>query len=226
MSFEIVCSGCGAPSSPSVGMCPFCKTVMAAVGGKDKQTLAAFNKLYQEGRLDRALALGNDLFKSKPALKENIPFVLSLVKVLLESEGPSTRINGMLAEAYMQYPENAEITEYMEIMDAKNSLKKGVEDVGEQMLKAVLRRSPNNFHAHFILGTHMFWQKKEVASAIPHLESCVRLHPNFLRAWACLGAIYKQMGNAPLAQRAFAKCAQLETHAEMKQFFTKQSKAA
>jgi hypothetical protein len=54
----------------------------------------------------------------------------------------------------------------------------------------------------------------------------VRLHPNFLRAWGCLGAIYKKLGNAQLAQMAFQKCAAIETNQNMKNFFLNQAKAA
>ena len=28
MNFEIICSNCGAPSSPTIGVCPYCKAVM------------------------------------------------------------------------------------------------------------------------------------------------------------------------------------------------------
>jgi cytochrome c-type biogenesis protein CcmH/NrfG len=116
--------------------------------------------------------------------------------------------------------------DYLEILEAKNCLKKGINDAGEVMLKNVLRRSPKNVHAHFLLGTHLFWVDSESPMAIPHLETCVRLQPYFLRAWGCLGAIYKKMGNAQLAQMAFNKCASIETNPSMREFFIMQAKAS
>lgn len=83
-----------------------------------------------------------------------------------------------------------------------------------------------NVHAHFFLGAHRFWVLQDINRAIPHLEICVRLHPNFLRGWGCLGAIYKQLGNTQLARRAFEKCAQLENNSRVKDFFIQQMKAA
>jgi len=132
----------------------------------------------------------------------------------------------VLAEAHLAAPENTELTDYLEIVEAKNNLKKGLNDTGEMMLKNLLRRSPNNLHAHFILGTHLFWADNESTMVIPHLETCVRLHPNFLRAWGCLGAIYKKMGNGQLAQMAFQKYVTIETNQGMKEFFEKQAKAS
>ncbi len=225
MSFTVICSGCGAPSSPSVGICPFCKTVMASSGGEDKQSLDVLIKLYADGKLERALSLGNAMYKEKPQLKKDLLFVLTFVKVLLDSEAPSSRIRSLLAEAHLANPESTDLADYLEILDAKNNLKKGLNDAGEVTLKNLLRRSPNNVHARFILGAHLFWSDSESAMAIPHLETCVRLHPNFLRAWGCLGAIYKKMGNPQLAEMAFQKCVELETDQNWKEFFQKQAKA-
>jgi predicted Zn-dependent protease len=226
MSFDVVCSGCGAPSSPSVGICPFCKTVMAANDGKEKHSIDSFIKLYNDGKLERALGLGTEMYKAKPELKSDLAFVLTFAKVLIESEGPSSKIRSVLAEAHLVTPESVDVIDYLEIVEAKNNLKKGLNDTGEIALKNLLRRSPKNVHAHFVLGTHLFWMDNESATAIPHLETCVRLHPNFLRAWGCLAAIYRKMGNNQLAQMAFQKCATIETNQSMKEFFEKQARAS
>lgn len=226
MSFEAVCHNCGAPSGPSVGVCPFCKSVMT---NSNEQEAAGTNnllKLYNEGKIERALALGTTMLKSKPDLKSDIQFVITFVKVLIETEAPSSQIRGLLAEASLVAPDNKDLIDYMEIIEAKNGLKKGLNDSGEIILRNVLRRSPNNIHAHFLLGTHLFWVDSQSPMAIPHLETCVRLHPNFLRAWGCLGALYKKMGNAQLAKMAFEKCATIETNPSMKEYFIVQAKAS
>lgn len=113
-------------------------------------------------------------------------------------------------------PSNSELIDYLEIVEAKGLLKNGPNDAGSLLLKNILRRSPKNVHAHFVLGAHLFWTDHEPSLAIPHLETCVRLHPNFLRAWGCLGAIYKKLGNHQLSQMAFQKCAAIETNPGMK----------
>lgn len=226
MSFESICHNCGAPSGPSVGICPFCKSVMVDATNSDGANTASFHKLYNDGQIERALAMGTTMMKSKPEIKTDLSFLLTYVKVLLETEGPNSQIRSLLAEGTLVAPDNRDLIDYAEIVEAKASLKKGLNDSGEMILRNVLRRSPTNVHAHFILGSHLFWAENEMASAIPHLETTVRLHPRFLRAWGCLGALYKKMGNSQLAKMAFEKCAAIETNASMKEFFVKQANAS
>jgi len=225
MSFDVICTGCGAPSGPSVGICPFCKTVMASKDSQAQHSIDLLMKYYTEGRLERALSLGSELKKAKPELLNDLGFVLTLVKLMIESEAPSSRIKSLLAQAHLSAPQNTDVLDYLDIVEAKNCLKRGVGDSGEVLLRSVLRRSPNNAHAHFILGSHLFWIEADSISAISHLEACVRLHPVFLRAWGCLGAIYKKMGHTQLAQMAFQRCAAIETNPGMKEFFQQQAKA-
>jgi len=197
---------------------------MATSDGKSKNpSIDSFIKLYNEGKLERALSFGTDLYAARPELKTDLIFVIAFAKVLIEAEAPSSKIRSLLAEAHLVAPENADVLDYLEIVETKNRLKKGLGDVGKLALKNLIRRSPKNVHAHFILGAHLFWSDEESMMAIPHLETCVRLHPNFLRAWGCLGAIYKKMGNPQLAQMAFLKCAAIETNQSMKEFFEKQA---
>ena len=51
-----------------------------------------------------------------------------------------------------------------------------------------------------------------------YLEMAVKKHPTFVRAWGCLGAIYKQIGNETLSKRSFATAAKLETNPQMKKY--------
>ncbi len=219
MSFDSICHGCGAPSGPSVGICPFCKTVMSVAAGTDDPSIKTLAELHQRGQLERALCLGLEMESQKPAVKNDLSFVIPYVQILIESEGPSSKIRSLLTSAQMHHPENPELINYLEILAARSLLRKGPNDEGELMLRNILKRSPKNVHAHFILGAHMFWIDNESALSISHLETSVRLHPNFLRAWGCLGAIYKKLGNAPLSKMAFGKCAKLETNLKMKEFF-------
>ena len=66
MSFQTVCPGCGASSSPSVGVCPYCKTVMSLPSQRESGGIDALARLYNEGRLESALSLGYELQKQKP----------------------------------------------------------------------------------------------------------------------------------------------------------------
>ena len=182
-------------------------------------------KIYESGRLDLALDLAKKMYMSDPESKNDPGFVLIYVKILLDSEGPTSLIQGLLAEAHLLDPKRKDIMDYIELVEAKRYLKKGLNDTGETQLRNLLRRSPDNVQAHFILGTHLFWMDEQIQMAIPHLETCLRLSPNFLRAWGCLGAIYKKMGNSQLSIRAFQKCIELEPNERMKEYFEKEVKA-
>lgn len=225
MSFPTVCRGCGSLSGPSVGVCPFCKTIMA-----NKKTAAEgsgattdfLRKLYVEGRLDQATLTAHRAYRGDEKARKDADFLLMYAKVLIDTEGPGTLIRGVLAEAAIQAPENSEIQDYNELMAARQLLRKGVNDEGEQRMKAVLRRAPQNFHAHFFLGTHLFWVDEQPALALSHLETCARISPKFLRVWGCLGAIYKKLGHKPLADAAFRKCIELETDETMLAYFKTQ----
>ena len=57
MSFEMVCQNCGAPSSPMVGVCPFCKSAMTMREEKIAPSLTKLKDLYNKGQIDKALSL-------------------------------------------------------------------------------------------------------------------------------------------------------------------------
>lgn len=222
MSFDVICGQCGAPSGPSVGVCPFCKSVMAATKKDAHPTLTKIRNLYNEGKLESAVQLAHSAEAENSKFKDNVTFLLAYAKILLEVEGPTSKIKSLLTRAHMVAPENAEVAEYFDLIEAKQQLTHGVFATGEAALKSLLRRSPNNAHALFLLGSQKYHTKEEVAEAIRYLERCVHVRPVFLRAWGCLGAIYRQMGQFPLAERAFRKCLALETNPKMKEFFNAQ----
>jgi hypothetical protein len=95
MSFEFVCDSCGAVSGPSVGMCPFCKTVLTKTTA-ESITFNSVQKFYNDGRIDLALSSAQKFYKDKPELKTDVSFMLLYVKILLETEGPTSLINSIL----------------------------------------------------------------------------------------------------------------------------------
>lgn len=226
MSFDLVCKSCGASSGPSVGVCPYCKSVMTSAGEDENPTLKAVRKAFQEGKLDHALVLGKELEKAKPALRKDASFALLMAQILIEAEAPSSHVRALLMEAILEGGENAALQDYLDIVQAKGLLGHEAQDAGEVLLGAVLRRSPENVHAHFLLGSHLFWVEKQPGKALKHLEAAVKSRPVFLRAVACLGALYQTLGNAALAAKCFRKCKELESAPAMKKYFDELLKKA
>lgn len=220
MSFDLICSSCGAPSGPSVGVCPFCKSVMA--GSSTKKISPAYSKLlklYNEGDLETSLHYVQEIQKT-PEKHESDPDLLLLCsKILIESEGPNGKTRTLLGSALLVAPDNAEIIDYLEIIQARFSFSSESYKHGKETLAKVLQRSPNNPHALFLMGSHLFWREKNHMAAIPHLEKCVRVRPHFLRAWACLATIAQDLGNPQLAENALLKCVKLEKNPHMRSFF-------
>ena len=95
MSFELVCESCGALSGPSVGMCPFCKSVLSRpdseITGQD-----SLLQMYNSGRVDISLNLASKIFQENPKAKQDLSFLMLYVKILVETEGPSSLINSLL----------------------------------------------------------------------------------------------------------------------------------
>ena len=226
MSFDLVCKSCGAASGPSVGICPFCKSVMASAADDENPTLKAVRKAFQEGRTDQALVLAKELEKAKPALRKDASFALLMAQILIEAEAPSSQVRALLMEAILEGGEKPELQDYLDIVQAKGLLGHEAKDAGEVLLGAVLRRSPHNVHAHFLLGSHLFWVEKQPGKALKHLEEAVKSRPVFLRAVACLGALYQTLKNPALAAKCFRKCKELEGSPAMKKYFDDLLKAA
>jgi tetratricopeptide (TPR) repeat protein len=186
---------------------------------------SSIKQLYENGRIELALGLAKKMYSSGNDSKKDVGFLLLYAKILLDTEGPSSLIKGLLAEAYLNDPNNRDVLDYIDLTEAKGNLKKGLNGSGEVQLRNLIRRSPNNIHAYFLLGSHLYWIEDQPQMAIPFLETCVRLSPNFLRAWGCLGAIYQKLGNPQLSMRAFQKCADLEVDPKMKEYFSQQAKS-
>jgi hypothetical protein len=225
MSFNLICSKCGAASGPSTGVCPFCKSIM---GGSSKDIEPGIIKIqtyYNEGNIPAALTMITAIANEKPKNLEDSSFVVLYVKILFEAEAPSSQIKSKLMKVIALGTHDPLVNDYLELADAKTLLSQVKNDLGEQKLLGLLKRSPQNVHANFLLGAHLYWTEKQPMSAVKHLEKCVQFHPGFLRAWGCLGAIYESLGSSALASNAYRKCLAIETDSNMKKFFSERIEA-
>lgn len=220
MSFDIICTNCGAPSSPAIGVCPYCKSVMTTEAEKKIPAIANIKKSFNDGQLGRALSLAKALEMQKPDSLKSKEFVLLYTQILLESEGPSTKIKSLLNHALIDNPSDPQLLEYLEVAEAESNLSREKDDAGEISLSNIIRRSPENTHALFLLGSHLFWVEKDAQRALRYLEQCVRIRPNFFRAKACLAAAYKALKMDDLAVLFCNECASKTSDPEMKRFFT------
>lgn len=219
MNFDIICKNCGAPSSPATGICPFCKAVMTSKEIKATPSFSKVRSLYNEGDIEDALALAKALEDKKPDLLSNVDFVLLYVQVLLETDGPSSKMKSLLSRALLDNPDDPRIAEYLEIIEAKSCLSHEKNDAGEQMLSNIIRRSPENAHALFLLGSHLFWVENETQQSLRYLEKCVSIRPRFLKAIACLAALYKKLNLDDNAARLLIKCSSLSSSPHVKRYF-------
>lgn len=220
MNFETICQNCGAPSSPAVGVCPYCKSVMSKDAGEEKQipALTRIRNLFNEGNVDQALVLARTLEAKKPDAVTQIGFALLYTQLLIEVDAPSSKIKSVLNHAIVENPSDARLLEYLEIVEADSNLSHEKDDAGEVALANVIRRSPDNAHALFLLGSHLFWVEHDTQRSLSCLQRCVQLRPNFLRAKACLAAIYKTLNLDHHAERLLTECAAKTSDRGMKEF--------
>lgn len=220
MNFEIACSNCGAVSSPVVGVCPFCKSVMSPAGGaKQTASVPRIQSLYDDGKLDQALALAAELEKKDPDTLKDAGFVLLYTQILIEVDAPSSKTKSILNQALNANPSHPDLLEYLEIVEAESNLTRDSGNDGDIALSNIIRRSPKNVHALFLLGSHLFWVEENPQGALRYLEACVRFRPNFIRAKACLAAVYKALNMTDVAARLLAECAAKTTDSSTKEFF-------
>lgn len=220
MSFDIICVNCGAPSSPAIGICPYCKSVMTTEVEKKTPAIVNIKKYFNDGQLDQALSLAKVLETQKPDSLKSKEFVLLYTQILLEAQGPSTKIKSLLNQALVDNPSDPQLLEYLEVAEAESNLSREKDDAGEIALANIIRRSPENVHALFLLGSHLFWVEKDAQRALRYLEQCVRLRPNFFRAKACLAVVYKALKMDDLAVRFCNECAAKTSDTELKNLFT------
>lgn len=219
MSFDIVCAHCGAASSPVMGVCPYCKAVMTTKAEKEIPAIANIRKYFDEGQVERALSLARFIETQKPESLKSKEFLVLYAQILIESEGPSTRIKSLLNQFLIDNHSDPQLLEYLEIVEAESNLSRQKNDAGEIALVNIIRRSPENAHALFLLGSHLFWVEKDAPGALMYLEQCVRIRPNFLRANACLVGVYKALRMNDLAEAFCDECASRAPDPETKKFF-------
>lgn len=189
MSFDIFCPNCGAPSNPSVGVCPYCKTSIDNPNKKDKDghLLNHLKKKYKEGDYAFVLRNADQLIHSKPKLKENVNFLMVYIEALIESDGPPSKIKTLLSHLFLKDPTNSKALAINEIMDAKAYLSNQRNDAGEKQIQAALKLYPDLAYGHFLLGSHIYHMDGEPHSAMIHLEKAIKIHPCFTRAWVYRG---------------------------------------
>ena len=194
MSFETSCSTCGAPSGPSVGVCPYCKTPFTSVKPANP-ALSSMRDAFQQGRLQEALAQGSAM-KNLPKYSDDGEFLVLWGKVLFESEGPGGTVASIFAKAAAAGGDHADEAQLYFLISAANSeLRRGLNDPGENKLQTLLQSHPQNPHILFTLGTHLFWVDQSSDQAMRYLELCVQARPAMPRAWGCLFAIHKSRGD-------------------------------
>lgn len=223
MSFDIICAKCGAPSNPSTGICPYCKTpFVAKSNAKSNPTLDMIRKTFEDGHLPDALSFMTVLEKDTPKALEDLPTVVLYLRILFECEGPLSKINSLIASALIKFPSDPALQEFLDLSKAKSLLNNRSFANAFEALVSLNQRSPSNYLAQFTLGSALHWEKKDELNAVKYLEKCITIRPQFLRAWACLGVAYKGLGNHSLAKRAFMKCIELESNPQMKVYFQSQ----
>jgi tetratricopeptide (TPR) repeat protein len=194
---------------------------LSTKAGRDESstTLTNISKFYQYGKLEQALLSASTTEKKKPGLLKNPKFALLYTKILLETDGPSSKIRSVLTQALLENPGDPALMEYMEVVEARSHLSREKNDVGEVQLTNLIRRSPKNVHALFLLGSHLFWVEGETQRPLRYLEQAYRLRPQFLRSTACLAALYRKLEQPVQSKRLFRECVALESSSEMKAYF-------
>lgn len=222
MTDKIICRKCGAPQSSFREKCSYCLAQLIKNEKSEIGILSIAKGYFLKGELPRSLNFLETLAKEKPEESKQADYIILYLRILIEMDGPQSKMRTLLANGLVNHPENKMLLEIQEIFDAREKLKKGPNDAGELALRDLLLRSPDNYLALFTLASHMFWSDGDTKNTPVLLERCVRIRPVFVRAWGCLGAIYKTVGKVEQSRYAFQMCIKLENSEKMKKFYLEQ----
>jgi thioredoxin-like negative regulator of GroEL len=202
-------------------VCPYCKTVLASTS-EQSPALSNLAKLYEQGKIEEALPQIH-LLKQQEDMQSDATFLMLAGKISLEAESPTSQICTFFTQASMQDgPHQAEAKLYNEMMTARKLFKEGLNDPGEKWFNAQLALHPNNPHLYFLLGAHTFWVDQETRSSAANLERCVQIRPALARAWGCLFAIYKKLGDKSNMQRCIQHYSEISQDERTLEFMREQ----
>jgi len=220
------CENCGAPRAAGASACPFCHSHFAAaddagasVHAELQPHLTQLKEHYSRGKIEEARVLCVLLSKRRTVVEKSGDFLLLQLKILIETEGSVGQMRGVVNVISTLGAAPKEAEPYRQLVEAKEWLDAGAKKEGEALFRQVLSRNPNNPHALFLLGSYLYWEKADPESAARTLERCISSRSVFLRAWACLGAVYVTLGQSDNAKRAFSKCLEFETQPAMIRYF-------
>lgn len=221
MSFEVNCPNCGASSGPSVGVCPYCKTVLSTTEVSCPVT-TGIQDLYAKGHIEEALAQVH-VIKDNEAQEGDPIFLMLAGKLSLEAESPSSQIKTFFAKALaIEGAHQKEAKLYLDMVTAKGMFRKGLNDPGEKWFNSQIPLFPNNPHLLFLLGSHTFWVDQETRNSAANLERCVQIRPTLARAWGCLFAIYQKLKDKPNMKRCIGKYAEISSDERTVAFMNEQ----
>ena len=103
------------------------------------------------------------------------------------------------------------------------ALKEGDYEKGQKALEAlVIEDSSVALLAKYRLAYHLFWKNIDIRGACRILEEVCQNRRGFMKAWCCLGFVYKKMGLKIKAHEVFSHCLLYETDKKRRQFYKRQ----
>ena len=103
------------------------------------------------------------------------------------------------------------------------ALREGAYKKGQSVLETLIHEESVAVIAKYKLAYHLFWKNIDVERACHILEEVCENRQGFIKAWCCLGFVYKKMGLTEKAHETFSHCLSLhKTDAERRKFYKQQ----
>ena len=179
------------------------------------------SQLYQ-GHLDACRDLIQLIIREGHSLADNSSIYLLRAQISYEQAENKGEVMAWVQQAKLCKNLSPNIISWDELILGQTTLSEGDYVRGQMILEELLEHETVGYLAKFELAHHLFWKNLDAERAMQLLCEITEEHPEFIKAWSCLGFIYNKFGMKAKAQEAFGNCIELDSNPERLKFYHQQ----
>jgi len=184
--------------------------------------LGQLKSLYKKGEHSTCSDLIQWICEEMHPLSTASELFLLRAQIAWEDETGLNPAKTWLKQALLNNPDCQQSKAFSDLLDIQDDLADGLYQESMERLKTHLENTTTEMFAHFLIGRHLLLKTQNVSTSIFHLESALQLKPAFKKCWEALGFAFNRSGQKVAAQKAFARCIELETNPEKVNFYKQQ----
>jgi tetratricopeptide (TPR) repeat protein len=178
--------------------------------------------LMGQGHLDSCRDLIQMILREGHCLADSSEIYLLRAEVAMLQSDPNGEVLAWVQQAKMCKKLSTDVIIWDELAHAQSMISEGDYLNGQLILEKLMESERIGHLAQFELAYHLFWKNLDAERALQLLEDVTQSHPEFVKAWSCLGFVFNRFGLKTQAQQAFAHCIELDSNPERIKFYKQQ----